>query len=351
LESLIGRLRAAPAGNTASSFTVPVDRYLDPARLERERATVLRAPRIVAASSEILPGACMPIDLPDASALLVRDGDGVLRAFANACRHRGTRLVDAPCAAKAFVCPYHGWTYGMDGALMHVPHAEAFLNIGKRDLATKPVAERHGLIWFGEGAETYARELDADLSALGLADHVLYRRSRVTRRCNWKLVIEAFLDAYHIRVLHRDSVYRFFLDATSVAERVGSHIRAATARRAIREAGHRDPRLVASPSFMIFPASTIVMHPDYVSVLVVHPLATDLTDWHHMMLVPRARAGETDHWDKSWTLIEETVFQSEDLWVCEQIQKGLGELDELLFGSLEEPIAWFHEAVERATAR
>jgi Rieske 2Fe-2S family protein len=347
LDRLIGGLKE-PVASTPATFAVPVDRYLDPARFERELATVFRAPRIVAGSSDVPAGGCVPIDLPGASALLVRDGDGVLRAFANACRHRATRLVDAPCAAKAMVCPYHGWTYAMDGTLLHVPHAEAFVNLGKRDLAARPVAERHGLVWLGEGAETYARELDADLAALGFDEHVVYRRSRVTRRCNWKLVIEAFLDAYHIRVLHRDSVYRFFLDATSVAERVGPHVRAVTARRALREQPAADPRLLASPSFLIFPATTIVVHPDHVSILVVHPLAPDLTDWHHMMFVPRARAGEKAHWDKSWALIEETVFQREDLWVCEQIQRGLGETDALIFGSLEEPIAWFHEVIERA---
>src|SRR6185436_17612021 len=164
-------------------------RYRDRDALERELATAFRAPRIVAAASQIDRGACLPIDLPGASALLARDAEGRLRAFANACRHRGTRLIDAPCAAKAFVCPYHGWTYGLEGALMHVPHADAFASADMRGLVEKPVAERHGLVWLGAGDP--ASELDDDLAALELADHVLFRRGRSTRRCNWKLVIEA----------------------------------------------------------------------------------------------------------------------------------------------------------------
>ena len=333
--------------STAEPFVVPAGRYRDPAWLERELATVFRAPRIVAASAELAAGACLPIDLPGASALLVRDTAGTVRAFANACRHRGTRLVDAPCSAKAITCPYHAWTYDLAGALVHVPHESAFDGMGRRDLLEKPVAERHGLIWLGERATTHAHELDADLAALGLDEHVLFKRSRVQRRANWKLVIEAFLDGYHIRVLHRDSIYRFFLDACSLAEPVGDHIRAVTARRALRE--DVEPRMRGTPSFVIAPSTVIIVHPDFVSVLTVYPLAPDLLDWDHMMLVPRARAAETPHWEKSWQLIDETVFQREDLWVCEQIQRTImaGDTHELVFGALEEPVRWFHAALER----
>jgi hypothetical protein len=70
------------------------------------------------------------------------------------------------------------------------------------------------------------------------------------------------------------------------------------------------------------------------------------------MLVPAERAHETELWSRSWQLIEETVFAKEDLWVCEQIQRGLatGTVDELLFGAFEHPVAWFHAEVERCLA-
>ena len=65
------------------------------------------------------------------------------------------------------------------------------------------------------------------------------------------------------------------------------------------------------------------------------------------MLVPRDRAADTDHWTRSWALLEDTVFQREDLWVCEQIQRSISDhaTDELLFGSLETPVRWFHDAI------
>lgn len=330
-------------------FRVPADRYTSAEGLARERP-LFAAPRIAMASSALAPNACRPFDAPGLSALVTRDAAGTVHAHANACRHRATRLVDAPCAAKAIVCPYHGWTYDLAGRNIHVPHETAFPGLGRRDLLPVAASERHGLVWLGAGdIADYLGPLDDDLAALDLPSHVLWRESRTVRACNWKLVIEAFLDGYHIRVLHRASIYRFFLDAASIAERAGDHIRAVTARRTLRDTPPAsDPRQLATPSFILFPATTIIAHPDFVSVITVAPLAPDRTDVHHMMLVPAARAGDAEHWDRSWQLIEETVFQREDLWVCEQVQHGLadGRTTELVFGALENAVEWFHASID-----
>ena len=364
---LTERLRAQmaaerPAGGGGGDaapplFTVPAARYRDAAWCARERAALFRGPRIVAASASIGVGACAPIDRADLGALLAtRDSGGTVRGFANACRHRGTRLVDAPCTAKALVCPYHAWTYDLTGALIHVPHEGAFPGLvpAHRPLAPRPLVERHGLVWLGDDVDGYLGEVGADLAALGLDRHVVWQRARTTRRCNWKLVIEAFLDGYHIRVLHRDSIYRFFLDAASLAEPAGPHVRAVTGRRALRDAPADltgvDLRQLVSPSLLLFPSTIVVVHPDFVSIITVAPLAPDLTEWDHLMLIPAERAGETEHWARSWALIEEGVFQREDLWVCEQAQRGIdtGATDELLFGELEVGARWFHGSIDAA---
>ena len=353
---------AQSAQANEAAFVVPAELYRDAARCHAERIKLFDRPRIVAVSASLERGACLPIDAPGKSALVVRGMDGIVRAFANACRHRGTRLVDAPCSAKAFVCPYHAWTYDLTGRLVHVPHADSFagVDLESRGLVPMPITERDGLVWLGaaDGAalDAYLGPIAGDVAALGLGEHVMWQRSRTTRKTNWKLVIEAFLDGYHIRVLHRDSVYRFFLDAAAVAERAGDHIRAITGRRALLEAGELgalsagELRMLATPSLTLFPGTVFVVHPDFVSIMTVHPVSANETAWDHMMLVPAARAGESEHWNKSWQLIEEGVFQGEDLWVCEQAQHSIdaGAIDELLFGSLESPARWFHEAIERA---
>jgi glycine betaine catabolism A len=365
IETLRGEL-VAPAPPARPALRIPAERYRSAAQVERERAAVFGGlhhghwrgpPRVLAAASALAAGHCLPIDVAGVSLILTRGSDGVARGFANACRHRATRLVDAPCAAKALVCPYHGWTYDLAGQLIHAPHPEAFAPGDRRDLGALPIAERHGLIWIGADLAGYLGGLDADLAALGLDRHVVWRARRATPRCNWKLIVEAFLDGYHIRILHRDSVYRFFIDAASRGEPVGPHIRAVTARRALRDAPGAlaevaELRTLATPSYVLFPGTVVIVHPDFVSCITLHPLAADATDYEHIMLVPAARADEAAHWDKSWTLIEDTVFQREDLWVCEQVQRGLaaGATDELVFGELEEPVRWFHAELDRALA-
>jgi len=326
---LVARFGEAPR---CEAFASPTERYRDPAWLARE-APLFRLPQIVAPSAALAVGACMPVDVPGASALVIRGDDGVVRGFANACRHRATRLIDAPCTQKAVVCPYHGWTYDLRGGLLHVPHRETFGDLERRDLLPLGVTERAGLVWLGDGVDAFLGELAGDLAALDLG--AVWKTSRTLRRCNWKLVIEAFLDGYHIRVLHRDSVYRFFHDAEFAAERVGPHIRAASAR---RDGG-------ATPSYLVFPSTIVIEHPDFVSIIVARPTAPDATLVEHMMLIPAARIAEAEHWDKSWALIDGGVIQSEDLWVCEQIQRGLTMTPELLFGGLEAPVRWFHEAI------
>ena len=349
----------------AGTFAVPADRYRDPGQCARELAIAARMPRVVAASSEIAAGASLPCDLPGLALLLVRDRDGTLRGFHNACRHRGTRLCDAAGAAKAFVCPYHGWTYDLAGSLIHVPHEAAFapacpdapaFDRSQRSLRGVPILERDGLVWVAGtsagGASSVApfvAPIAGDLAELALDRHVVWRRSRGTRACNWKLVIEAFLDGYHLRVLHRDSIYRFFVDGASVAEPAGPHIRAMTARRSLHE--HSDDiRQLGTPSYLVFPGTVIIEHPDFVSIVTVSPQTPSTCAWDHAMLVPRERAADDAHWQRSWALIEETVFQREDLWVCEQIQRSIdaGATDELLFGALEHAVRWFHGAIDAA---
>jgi phenylpropionate dioxygenase-like ring-hydroxylating dioxygenase large terminal subunit len=348
---------------------VPVGHYCAPERLAKERATLFRRfPIAVAAASELdAPGTCLRHDALDLPLLFIRDDAGTVRAFLNVCRHRGMRLVgeDGPCRKKAFVCPYHGWTYGLDGALRHVPHAEAFpdLPIEARGLVALPTAVRHGLVWVHPTPGTpldlaaYLGTIDGDLAAFELADHVLYKRIDTVRRANWKLVIDAFLEAYHIRVLHRDTIYRFFLDARAASELVGPHVRSAAARRAAAEsaaapAERWDLREDFTFTHFVFPNSVFIFHPDYVSHIAVFPVEVDRVRWVHAMLVPRARATPEHavHWERTLALIEETVFQREDLFAAEGIQEGFrsGANEAITLGRLEGSVQHFHATIERA---
>lgn len=351
---------------------IPVSHYLDANRLAREREVLFaQRPIAVAHVSELAtPGACIVSDELGTSLLVVRGTDGVLRAFRNACRHRGTRLVrESPCRAKAFVCPYHGWTYGLDGALMHVPHAAAFpqLDIAAHGLSAIDVEERHGIVWVrldprAPDVASHLGALDDELRSMQFETHIAHRSVVREQDGNWKLLLEAFLEGYHIRTLHRGTIYPFFVDARAIAESVGPHVRHASARRTSLELSADDAnamsfaarplRDLATFAYVIFPNTIIIAHPDWTSLVRVVPRSVDRFAWSHTMLLPQAPADDTAraHFDRSFGLIEENVFQREDLFAIREMQIGLasGALTHTLFGRLESAALHFHRAIRDA---
>ena len=347
----------------AEGGTVPVAHYTDAARLAGERTALFaRLPIPLAASAELeRPGTVLVRTLDGASLVLVRGGDGVARAFRNACRHRGTRLAREDGCKKALVCPYHGWTFGLDGALLHVPHAAAFpaLDVATHGLAPVFAEERHGLVWVSLAREPLAvashlGALDEELAALGLDGHVVLRRVASEQRGNWKMLMEAFLEGYHLRTLHRDTIYPFFLDARAAAQPVGPHVRHASARRSATEASEspRPLRELATFAYVIFPCTILIAHPDWTSLVVVQPLGTDRFSWTHAQLASSLPATDDAraHFERSFRLIEENVFAREDLFAIAEMQAGLesGANEVLTFGRLETPALWFHASIARA---
>src|SRR5215468_7645048 len=117
-------------GTTDASDCVwrePVANYRTQPRLDAELAVLRRLPVPFCPSSALAePGAYVAREAAGTPIFAVRGSDGVTRAFRNACRHRGMPVVSGSGCAKAFACRYHGWTYGLDGSLRHVPHEDGF---------------------------------------------------------------------------------------------------------------------------------------------------------------------------------------------------------------------------------
>lgn len=150
---------------------------------------------------------------------VVRGADGELRAFHNLCRHRGTRLLDrSGNIATGIRCPYHFWQYDMDGTLKSVPQERAlFRGLDKQRLSLKPasVAQYRGLLFVHASAEptlpfdAYLADLDESIGPHLPGDMVEFGRVRFRFRANWKLVVENYLDAYHLFYLHRTTAATF----------------------------------------------------------------------------------------------------------------------------------------------
>ena len=342
---------------------VPSSAYTSATRFEAERAMFRRTPIAIAHASELAsPGAFVTRDVADMPVLVVRGEDGV-RAFVNVCRHRGTRLVDAAAGvAKAFACRYHAWTYDLGGRLGHVPHKETFptLDTASRGLVPLPCEVRHGIVWtvLDPNASIDVRanlgeEIDADLAGFSMDDHVRLESVRETRACNWKLVIEAFLEGYHAKYLHNKTIARFFVDGVVVFDRFGQHVRSAGGRRELLKWNGGTIREAATMFYFVFPNTILVLHPDGISHITMFPETPSTSTYVHAMLVPRAAAGDPAHWRETWNLIEGAVFQKEDLVVADSIQAsfGAGIEREFAIGGLELPIRYFHDAIENAIDR
>jgi phenylpropionate dioxygenase-like ring-hydroxylating dioxygenase large terminal subunit len=378
----LGRIRAqVEAGrlewqdSAAPVARIPVENYFSADVREAEIERLFRPlPLIVGHASELPRGHVLAHDDYGVPMLLTRDGDGRFRAFLNVCRHRGMRLVEsgAAIAKKSVVCPYHGWTYRLQGELRHRLHAEAFdpCPAGDESLVALPAEERHGLLWVvpTPGASidvsSFLAGLDGELPFLGIEGLRLFRTIRADYPANWKLIVDAFLEAYHIRVLHKDTIYPFFADGLTAAERFGPHVQSLVARRAA-EAWARDaaaptpgdmPALceLVTPSHVIFPNTVTIFHPDYLSLITLYPTGPQTLSWTHRMLIPADRDTPdwTPHWEKTFRLIEEGVFQKEDIACAIGIQRGMqsGANRYLTAGRAEQGVGWFHAAIAGALA-
>jgi phenylpropionate dioxygenase-like ring-hydroxylating dioxygenase large terminal subunit len=348
---------------------IPVERYCSEDIWRAEITQLFRPlPLIAAHSSELAPGQALAHDSYGVPMLLTRDTEGRARAFLNVCRHRGMRLVDAAQGQTkpSIVCPYHGWTYRLDGRLRHMLHAEAFDECpeGARDLVALPCEERHGLVWVVPDAkgsidlDIFLGGLNGELPFYALENLQVYRAIEAEYPANWKLIVDAFLEPYHIRVLHKDTIYPFFADGITAVERFGPHISSMVARRETQTWVERgapafgtqwEMRKAVSPTQMIFPNTVTIFHPDYLSLITLYPVAPGTLRWTHRMLIPKEKSTPdwTPHWEKTFRLIEQGVFQKEDIHCAVQIQKGLasGANEYVTAGRVEQALAWFHDSV------
>lgn len=288
-----------------------------------------------------------------------------MHVLANVCRHRGTRLLETsgPVPASRIVCPYHAWAYRADGRLAAVPRPDCFPGLDKADLplARFAAVERGGLIWFSHDPDcdfAAVAAVDADMEAFGLADLHLYRRHTHTVAANWKLVIDAFLESYHVQRLHAATIAPFFADGITVADRLGQHQRAVVGRTDYLARVDRDDwaqiRRAATFTYHLFPNSVVIVSPDYINLLLCYPQDVGTTRVEDIMLIaepPLTDAAEA-HWRRSWDLLDGGTFGAEDFRAAALCHRGLasGLLDKVMLGTLESGIADFHRLLDEALA-
>src|ERR687898_513687 len=186
--------------------TLPWGWYTDPDVLRREQETIFRRSWQYVGRTDQAgePGTFFASRAGDVPVVVTRAADGVLRAFLNVCRHRGSVVVDGDGKRASLQCPYHAWTYGLDGSLRAAPRLDR--EGGDDDLGLVPLAlETWGPFVFvnpAAGAEPLADMLGELWDALPIDGLEFHHRVEYEVDANWKIACENFLECYHCAVAH-----------------------------------------------------------------------------------------------------------------------------------------------------
>jgi choline monooxygenase len=361
------------AGTTdeGAAWREPVGNYLDPTRFADE-LEMLRSYPSVYLPSAALPNPGDHVERVSFGVPLfaVRGRDGRARVFRNACRHRGMTLVEGPGCAQALVCRYHGWTYRLDGTLSHVPHADAFpdLDMPARGLVEVDSYEVDGLIVIGP-LRTPGPHAESAMAAL--ADGSPWREKLLPatrlvavrpalRAMNWKVLVEQFLEGYHIRTTHKDTFYPIQYDDLNVVEPFGPNTRITFPYKNIErlrdrpestwEVGHR-----VTYVYHLFPNVVVATFPNQVLVITIDPVDIDHTTVTiYAMVTPeviqRASADpETSQGARN--LLNEGGIEDNEM--SEGVQRGLhaGANTFVEFGTHESAIGRFHATLDDRLVR
>jgi phenylpropionate dioxygenase-like ring-hydroxylating dioxygenase large terminal subunit len=207
---------------------IPTDRYISRDYAERERELVWkRVWQFVAREDELPePGDWKTYVIYDQSYIVVRGKDGKIRGFVNACRHRGNILCrDEKGNTARFTCPYHLWSFDLEGQLRSVLRPDLAGNIADRKdefgLLEVPVETFAGWVWLNPDvnaaplADFFGAELMDLLAPYHLDQMVPVMDVRETIECNWKVVIDAFSEGYHIQGIHPELLKVIVIDDTS----------------------------------------------------------------------------------------------------------------------------------------
>jgi len=339
--------------------------YTDERQFAAEQREIFGRLPFVVAPSALLPENNLAVahDGFGLPLILSRDSNGRMHALANVCRHRGTRLIESAevAPAKRIVCPYHAWTYASDGELVGLPRDDCFPGIEKseRPLQRFPAAEAGGLIWVARSENAdfgTAQALAEDFDAFGMKGLHLYRRKTHAVAANWKQLVDAFLESYHVARLHAETIGPFFADGITAADRIGPHQRAVVGRADYFSEIDRDDwsqlRRAVTYTYFLFPSAVLVVSPDYINLLVIMPQSVGNSLVEDFMLIPDQpeTPDDEDHWRKSWDLLDAGTFAGEDFRAAALCQRGLesGLVKKVTLGTLESGIADFHARVRAA---
>ena len=335
LDDLIDRYD--PSAPLARARTIPATWYTDARIAALEAHTVFsRSWQMIGRGAQLRePGQFVTADVAGERILAVRGSDHVLRAFFNVCRHHAAAVMtEATGCAHALRCPYHGWTYTLEGKLLGTPEWTGVEAFDKSANGLLPVEcetwENWVFVRLDQGGPTLSQSLGNDLRArigrLALSNLHWFERRRYTLACNWKVYVDNYLDGgYHVPHLHKglasvidNTAYkietgeRFCIQSSPLAPASDRRTDAHTA--AVRQG---DEALYA----WIYPNFMINAYEGVADTNLVVPLAVDRTEVIFDYYFADATDAARERNEASIAVSEQ--IQNEDVAICESVQRGL----------------------------
>ncbi len=346
--------------------------YCDPEHAARERQILFRQhPLLMGFASEWpAPGAFRTDDYAGMPILVARGTDGKLRAFLNVCRHRGAKVAQGCGKARLFVCPYHAWTYDLDGRVRGIPDERSFAGVRaeRSSLTPLPLCEKHGLVWvIPTPAVDGATEFDIDpwlsglgpeLATYGFGTWTFFDKRVIPEPMNWKLLVDTFHEGYHIGFLHKDSLTEILHGNVTDFQAFGPNHRLVMPRKKLE-------RLKAEPEdswdlmwnttliYSLFPNTLLIVQGDHVELARIFPSESrvDRAVMELALYIPKAPATEEEraHWDKNMQLVLDVVT-GEDFPAGRTIQAGVasGAQTHVVYGRNEPAMIHYHQSLRAA---
>lgn len=339
---------------------LPRETYYDPDWFEREKRELFDHAWIYACTEDLVPepGDYFCFRYMAHTLFVLRDGDGDLRAFYNICRHRGCEVLeDSGNTGSTIRCPYHRWTYELDGRLRSVPNEdECFGEVARADhsLRKARVGVYRGIVFVNpshtpaDTFEAWIANMDDEAwphsftdGSMKYSGHMYYEM-----HCNWKIFYENAIDGYHLGYLHDKTLGKVYPDR-NIWKPVGRNVvwysterdgdpQAKTilsdeqARGSITLPGHEKPNYPGV--VMLFPLTILSPSPWGFYISVLEPISPEITNMHVYSWTPDGVPGQMMAGkdtepvrlaDLDYHPLESGNFQIEDMWIVEKIQRAI----------------------------
>jgi phenylpropionate dioxygenase-like ring-hydroxylating dioxygenase large terminal subunit len=347
----------------ADVWREPVANYRSPDRFEAEVEMLRRRPSPFCPSAFLdAPGSFVARTAAGIPLVAVRDRERRVRVFKNSCRHRGTQLVEGTGCAQSLTCPFHGWTYALDGRLRRIPDEYGFPGVDPAEHGLVEVSsyESAGLV-FAQTVETDEHGTAGTGprhigTLLGERPFRSLAATETVVEANWKILVEGFLEGYHLKVTHRETFFPYGYDNINVVEFDGADARVTFPFRRVERlrglaAGQRRIDGTVTRVYLMFPNVVVAELSAHITMVVLDPRSVSTTNFITYQVGPLPPAEGTGA-DRADATAKDLAFVElggrEDRDMALRVQRGLdtGANTDVTFGRFEGALAHFHRHLD-----